>query len=254
MSEIKNEPEQEQEQGILLVSFDINGSREENNSTQNNELDNLPENPNRIMNEFFSNHQISNLVKKQIKSSEFLFSFKLDLYDSSLFQMIIINNLSFIHEISLEADGYIIFLNLEDEKTEDKLSYLIKFMSDSCCSGEKKISFIGLYKDKIKLQFKKEDLELFFTDYGLNFDYYEIKYNMADDEKIHNCLFESINKKKTFKNNIETDKYQLQEIIEKITIDTYESKMSVIYIPDKKQFIKKGEKNQSDSKSQCYII
>ena len=69
MSEIKNEPEQEQEQGILLVSFDINGSREENNSTQNNELDNLPENPNRIMNEFFSNHQISNLVKKQIKSS-----------------------------------------------------------------------------------------------------------------------------------------------------------------------------------------
>ena len=37
MSEIKNEPEQEQEQGILLVSFDINGSREENNSTQNNE-------------------------------------------------------------------------------------------------------------------------------------------------------------------------------------------------------------------------
>lgn len=76
---------------------------------------------------------------------------------------------------------------------------------------------------------------------------------MADDEKIHNCLFESINKK-TFKNNIETDKYQLQEIIEKITIDTYESKMSVIYIPDKKQFIKKGEKNQSDSKSQCYII
>ena len=43
-----------------------------------------------------------------------------------LFQMVIINNLSFIHEISLEADGFLIFLNLEDEKTEDKLSYLIR--------------------------------------------------------------------------------------------------------------------------------
>ena len=254
MSENKDESEQESEPGILLVLFDINGSREEiANNEQNEEIEDLPENPCRIMKEFFSNHQISNLETKQLKPSELLYRFSLELYDSSLFQMIIINNLSFIHEISLEADGFLIFLNLEDEKTEDKLSYLIKFMSDSCCSGEKKINFVGLYKDEILPQFKKEDLENFFGEYSLNFDYHEIKYNMKDNEKIHNCMYESINKKKTFKHKVENHGHKLQEVIEKVTIDTYENKMSVIYIPDKKKFIKKDEKRDI-SNSGCNII
>ena len=255
MSENKDESEQESEPGILLVLFDINGSREETtNNNENNEIEDLPENPCRIMKEFFSNHQISNLETKQLKPSELLYRFSLELYDSSLFQIIIINNLSFIHEISLEADGFLIFFNLEDEKTEDKLTYLIKFMSDSCCSGEKKISFVGLYKDEILPQFKKEDLENFFGEYNLNFEYYEIKYNMKDNEKIHNCMYESINKKKTFKHKVENHGHKLQEVIEKVSIDTYENKMSVIYIPDKKKFIKKDEKNRDISNSGCNII
>ena len=256
MSESKEESEQETEPGILLVLFDINGSRDENNNNENNDSENLLENPNRIIKEFFSNHQISNLETKQLKPSELLYKFKNNLYDSSLFQMVIINNLSFIHEISLEADGFLIFLNLEDEKTEDKLSYLIKFMSDSCCSGEKKINFIGLYKNEILPQFKKEELENFFGENSLNFDYYEIKYNINDKEKKHNCMYESTNKQNN-KDKIEkkeNKELNLQEIIEKVTIDTYENKMSVIYIPDKKKFIKKSDKNNDNSHSRCYII
>ena len=197
MTENKGDSEQEPEPGILLVLFDINGSRDENNNNENSDSQNLLENPNLIIKEFFSNHQILNLETKQIKPSELLYKFKVDLYDSSLFQMIVINNLSFIHEISLEADGFLIFLNLEDEKTEDKLAYLIKFMTDSCCSGEKKINFVGLYKNEILPQYKKKDLENYFGEHNLNFDYYEIKYN--DNEKKHNCLYESTNKKKLMK-------------------------------------------------------
>jgi hypothetical protein len=258
MTENKGDSEQEPEPGILLVLFDINGSRDENNNNENCDSQNLLENPNSIIKEFFSNHQILNLETKQIKPSELLYKFKVDLYDSSLFQMIVINNLSFIHEISLEADGFLIFLNLEDEKTEDKLAYLIKFMTDSCCSGEKKINFVGLYKNEILPQFKKKDLENYFGEHNLNFDYYEIKYN--DNEKKHNCLYESTNKKKTNENKEENKEHKehkehnLQEVIEKVTIDTYENKMSVIYIPDKKKFIKKKEKNNDNSNSRCIII
>lgn len=259
MSENKEESEQEQEPepGILLILFDINGSRDENNNKENNESENLLENPNRIIKEFFSNHQISNLETKSLKSSELLYKFKVDLYDSSLFQMIIINNLSFLHEITLEADGFLIFFNLEDEKIEEKLSYLIKFILDSCNSGEKKLNFVGLYKNEILPQFKKEELENFFGEYNLNFDYYEIKYNMNDNEKKHNCMYEPANKKKSSKNKVENKEkkeHNLQEVIEKVTIDTYENKMSVIYIPDKKKFIKKNDKNNDNSNSRCIII
>ena len=256
MSEDKEESEQEPEPGILLVLFDINGSRDENNNNENNDSENLLENPKRIIKEFFSSHQISNLETQQLKPSELLYKFKNDLYDSSLFQMVIINNLSFIHEISLEADGFLIFLNLEDEKTEEKLSYLIKFMSESCCLGEKKITFVGLYKNEILPQFKKEELEIFFGD-SINFDYYEIKYDIKDNEKKHNCMYETTNKKKSNKNKVEKKEKKelnLLEIIEKVTIDAYENKMSVIYIPDKKKFIKKDDKNNDNSHSRCIII
>jgi hypothetical protein len=52
---------------------------------------------------------------------------------------------------------------------------------------------------------------------------------------------------------VENHGHKLQEVIEKVTIDTYENKMSVIYIPDKKKFIKKDEKRDI-SNSGCNII
>ena len=45
MTENKGDSEQEPEPGILLVLFDINGSRDENNNNENCDSQNLLENP-----------------------------------------------------------------------------------------------------------------------------------------------------------------------------------------------------------------
>ena len=245
--------EQKIDQRILLISFDINSSNEENNNNENNNYENLPENPIRIMDEFFANHQMSNLEKNEIKSSEIKYKFDVNFEESFPFQIIVINNLSFIHEIILDAEGYLIFINLEDEKTEEKLELLTKYITDNCSAEEKNIYFVGLYKNKILPSLNKENLENFFKDNNLNYEYYEIKYNMNDNNnKTHNCLYESINRKKTFQNKIEQE-FNLQEIIEKIIVNSYETKMSVVYVPKKKKFMKKVDKNESDSDSFCNI-
>ena len=244
--------EQENGQGILLISFDINSSTEENNNNQNNKNENLPENPIRIMDEFFANHKISNLEKNEIKSSEIKYKFDVNFEESFPFRLIVINNLSFIHEIILDAEAYLIFINLEDEKTEGKLEFLTKFITENCSVEEKNIYIVGLYKNKTLPSLNKENLETFFKDNNLNYEYYEIKYNMNDNNKVHNCLYESINRKKTLQNKIDQE-YNLQEIIEKIIVDSYETKMSVVYVPKKKKFMKIIDKNDSDSDSFCNI-
>ena len=247
------------EQSILFICFDINSLNEENNKININ-TEELPENPIRLLEEYFDNHKLLNMEKKELKASEIIYQFNINMPESTRFQLITINNLSYIHEISLDADGFLIFINLEDEKTQEKLEFLIKYITESCCSGETKIYIIGIYKENILPSCQKEYLENIFEEKNLNYDYYEVKYNMNDRIKIHNCLMshildnESKNKNKKTK-SIKMDEtyyeYKLQEIIEKIIINIYEVKMSVIYEPNKKKFVKKDENIANNSNSFC---
>ena len=61
-----------------------------------------------------------------------------------------------MHDICLNADGYLIVINLEDIKTEEKLEYIIKYISDGCCNLETKSFIVGLYKDKILPKYNKD--------------------------------------------------------------------------------------------------
>ena len=101
---------------IILISFDINSTHEENNEDKNKSNESLMESPDRIFEEFFSNHKQTQMDKKKLNESEKKYTFSLNLPDMSCFQIITINDLSFIHEIALDADAYIIFINLEDPK------------------------------------------------------------------------------------------------------------------------------------------
>ena len=58
----------------------------------------------------------------------------------------------------MEADGYLVFINLEDKDLEKKLKFLIRYIKEGC-SEQTKIYFVGLYKDVILPDFQKEKLE-----------------------------------------------------------------------------------------------
>ena len=246
---------------ILLVSFDINSAHEHEETNTNDKK--LPseaqmETPERIFDEFFSKHKKSNLnlEKTKLNASETKYTFSFNLPDMSHFQIISINDLSFIHEITLDTDAYVIFINLEDPKTEEKLEYLIRYIVESCCSVETRTCVVGLYKEKILPQYTKQELETLFNDNNLIFEYYQVKYNI--DENGHNCIYDIIENKNNNFDKKELDDLnkdiKISEAIEKILISTYENKFGVEFNIFKNKFIKKGSKSINDANSVCNII
>ena len=256
------------EKEIILVSFDINGlisedlSQSMENIYSKNTKESL-ENPSRIFEEFFSIHKMSDVKNEGNNQSELLYEFSLYFEESSKFKLIIINDLSYIHERSLDADGLIIFINLEDPKTGERLESLIRYIIDSMCMLSVKTYIIGLYKDKILPTYGKDEMNKIISEQNLNYEYYQINYNCDDkNNSEHICLLEYIktknnnNKQNKIELNDEEHNYKLHEIIENIILNIYGDKMSVEYLPDKKKFVKKKvyDKNQSDSQSNSSCI
>ena len=246
--------------GILIVCFDINSKQEENQVIKEENSEKLMENPNRIFNAFLSNHKkLTQYEKSQINVSELNYKFVLKLKEETLFQIRIINDLSFIHDISLNANAYLIFMNLEAQKAREKLENLIKYMLESCCSVDIKTYIIGMYKDYILEKFNKEKIENLTGENYLNCEYFEIKYN---DNENHFCLYEFIlNKnygdKKLYPKKIE--EFKFYEILEKIIIETYENKEEVKFNPIKRKFVDiskagRGEGDIAMSGAGCNIL
>ena len=243
--------------GTLIVCFDINSTREENQAKPDDDNEEIMENPNRIFKTFFNNHKKINVEINKIAPSEINHKFSLKLLEETSIQIRIISDLSFIHEISLNADSYIIFINLEDVQTQEKIEYLIRYILESCCSVDIKTYIIGMYtdKDKIREECKKEELENLFSEDNLSFEYFQVKY--SDKEKDdHFCLYEFIenknyNDKNFLKKKIED--YKLTEIIEKIFNEIYENKMNFQFDPFKRRFVNKSEKNLGGDNSNCNI-
>ena len=147
---------------ILLVCFDINNTHEDNVKYDIKSEESI-ESPIYIFNDFFSNHYQSKMEVIPVNQSEAKYSFSLNLRENTLFEIMVINDLSFIHEISLNAEVYLIFLNLEDTKTEEKLEYLVLFIMESCCVIEVITYIVGMYKDKNKISINKDDIECFMS-------------------------------------------------------------------------------------------
>ena len=230
----------------IYVCFDINSTREEN---QKYESEDLMENPINIFNNFFSDHKIIlNMEKIQSNASELNYKFNLSIPDKFLFQITTINDLSYIHEISLRADAFIIFINLEDDKTIEKLKYLINYIADSCCSVDITIYIVEMYKYKILEACNKEQIENLFTEDNISYEYFQIKY--TDDKNEHFCFFKYIEIKKYDNKNFfnkTIEEYNFYEVLEKIIIDTYEEKMGVIFDTKKRIFVEKDIKNEGNS-------
>ena len=239
--------------GIIIVCFDINSTFDYNEVNQFQNSEELTESPNTILNNFFYSHKLSKMEIKQLSDSELNYKFYLKLPEKTLFQIRVINNLSFIQEIVLNADSFIIIINLEDANTNEKIKNIIRYMVDGCCSVDIKTYIIGIYKNRILEECKKEELEKLFSENNLNYDYFQAKY--INNENEHFCLYEFIENqnygnKNFFKKEIE--EYKLKEIIEKITIETYEDKKGVKFEPSIRNFIEKSIKGLETSS--CIIL
>lgn len=276
---------------ITIVCFDINSGYDEDLNQSLGENITALESPLRILDEFMENHLFleSEKIKKNSSEIKYVFSFCLSNNYTFSFDIIVLNDLSFIHDISSGADAYLVFINLEKKMTLEQLEKIIKYIIESCAI-ESKTYLVGIYQDKILPILNKEILESYFEEEKLNYEYYQIKYENygKNEERInHKCIQQinlNINNKKE-RNNSKSDEgkdikldnknckssrknsenneseYSLIDIVELIFIKIYENKMSLIYEPDKKMFTRNlsdeyyEENNNSKSKSgNCCIF
>ena len=157
-----------------IVCFDLNGSYEEGYTVTLEENKSLLESPLRIFDDFMETHLFLETEKNYESSTKISYNFKFSNDDNNSFEIITISDLSYVHNISLESDGYLVFLNLEDQNTLDLLEKIIKYLI-SCCM-EMKTYIVGIYKDKILPILNKEALNSLLDEKNLNYEYYQIKY------------------------------------------------------------------------------
>ena len=254
---------------INIVCFDINSVFDESLFQSMDENILALENPLRILDEFIESHKFLEPEKKRKKSSEIKYSFSFSLskdYKIS-YEIVVLNNLSYIHSITSKADACLVFINLENKNTITQLENLVKYITESCVNA--KTYLIGIYKDKIIPVLNKETLDSYFEEENLIYEYHQIKcadYDKERDRINHKCIQEqkfnsnsverkdnipgkkSKSNKKNNGNNYESEN-NLLDIIELSFIKIYEHKMG-LSIENKE-----GEqKSNSNSKSGCNIF
>ena len=218
---------------IIIVCFDINDENKKDSKENILEL----ESPLRIFDEFQDIHLFFDSEKIKVNSSEtkYIFTFKHSEENQIIFEVYILNNLSFLHDVSLNAEANLIFINLENQNTLEQLEKIVNYINNCCFPIEITTYIIGIYKDNKDNNnpiIDIESIEDLFEEKQLNYEMYQIKYN-EKDEPNHICLYQNkdiihnknIKKKKNNSKNYK-DNYNLIDIVEKLLIRIYEIKIN----------------------------
>lgn len=258
---------------IKIVCFDINSDYEEDFNKSIGENISALENPMRILNEFQEIHLFLESEKIRKSSSEVKYTFKINLSEKTeiIIEFVVLNDLSFIHDASLDADAYLVFTNLEKENTTEQLEKIIKYILESC-SLKIKTYLVGIYRENNLPSLNKESLESYFKEENLIYEYYQLKYmkdnnKEENDEFNHDCIYnhkykiinikeKGISEKERKNNAKKNESNNFFDIIEMILIQIYESKMNVeLEIEENNDTLKLNEKERNfNSESNCLII
>ena len=233
---------------IRIICFDIDN--EEKNKENNKEDITDLESPLRILDLFLDIHLFVESEKKEKNHSEIKYSFNFNIQkeDKILYDIYVIKNLDYIHDCSLDADAYLIFLNLESNKTVEKIDKMIKYIVQSYYAKEIKIYLVGIYKDAILPNLNEETLLSYFEDEKLECEYYLIKHK--NDKIKHKCLYEEKTIKQVNPSKKKSkEKYNIIDIIEVIMMQMYEIKS----LKDRNSTLSKtrSSKYGTDEKSMC---
>ena len=245
---------------IRILCFDINNGCKKDSKENILEL----ENPLRILDEFQDIHLFFDSEKIQVNSSEIKYKFLVNFSKKNqiIFEIFILNDLTFIHNVSLNADANLIFINLENQETLNKLENIVEYIHNYCFSVENITYLIGIYKNSINPILDNESIGSLFEEKDLNCEIYQIKYNDKGGPN-HKCIYhnnemknkKNANKKKKSTNNDNIDNYNIFEIVEKILIKMYEKKINIKNIKnDNKDDNNKGNSMSDSGKNNCIIF
>ena len=177
---------------IKIVFFDAN-NLDENESNENrpsNGLKSLTE----IIDNFTLNHILVNFEKNVSKSKEVKYNFIYQIKPGKTVscKFYIMNKISCLNNNLMTIDSFIIFINLENEETEKKLSNLLHFIKSSTYSNLN-IYVIGLYKNKILKKLETKSMQKLIKNNNQLNEYYVV--NCEEDKGFNdnNSDFNNVN-------------------------------------------------------------
>lgn len=251
---------------IKIVCFDINNDEDEGlEETLDKNMLSL-ESPLRILDEFLGHKLFLESSKIQLNSSEIKYTFQTNFSENNIiFEIFVIYDLSYIHEINIDADACLLFINLEKSNTIVQLEKITEYILDTC-SMNIKTYIIGMYNDIILPALNKESMECYLKEDTFVYEYFQIK---CDNAQIidKNEKLENNEKKRNFLNNHYYSKKNNKNISNLNIIDTiliilrkiYEMKLNNNFEPKHLRYYSFSSKecngiSESNSGCNCSIF
>lgn len=241
-------------QKLIIVCFDINSEYEEDLEDKSvvNTLIDL-ESPSRIFDEYFETNLFLDSEKFQgkVETKYSLSSFPVSEKKSVSYEIYVFKDLSFVHNVSLSADSNIIFTNLENEKSLEKLERLFSYMKELYLL-EIKTYVIGVFFNRILPNMKRKNMNEFFNRQSCNCEYFQVCCNpeyFRELRKIRNDLgdyYSDICEEENSNNNIYGN---MSSAIDNILKNTFKEKDFIINTKKSKR-----NKDEDNSRSKCLIF
>ena len=250
---------------IAIVCFDTINDYEKN---LNEEIAS-PETTLGILDNFLDIHLFLDSEKVSKSSSEIKYIFQVNNLEDNLitYEIFVINDLSFIHDVSLDADANLLIINLEDKDNLEDLQAIIDYINDSS-RMEMKTYIIGIYKNKKNVVINQDEIKYLFEEQKLDYKSYQLEYNKNEGVD-HICLYENKKfkgeeKKSSVKGSNKDKKYNkentcnLMDVLEEIFMKLYNQKVNnqsdSVKSKDKKGYIFDEARSDSDSRADCLVF
>ena len=127
-----------------------------------------------LMNQFIQNHVVVGLIGQEKVSSEFTYQIKLG--HTAHLKLFYVSNLADKNPMAQYSDIFLIFLNIENKEDCDKITDIVDFINNLGVL-DKNVFVIGVYKEKEKKTFGKEEIEEKFVNCSIYHTYTEIEEN-----------------------------------------------------------------------------
>lgn len=203
---------------LILSLLDINSNYSEYDNYNDSNQQKI-ESPDRIANDYLTSTVKTNFTKDNDKEFETLYQYNSQIVEGSTTQIMLYveKDLSFIPEVILNSDAYVVFCNLEDSETYEKLDKMFDFLNDSG-SFETLLFIVGVYSrpDKILENLSSDNINNNLRLKGMPFKYYNLLGNFSKD------YFAELSKQ--YNNN----KFYVEEpniTIKKILLEIYKHKL-----------------------------
>lgn len=179
-------------QAMTINFFDINGEYQEDVEIDSEKNFLLIDSPMRIIDQYINENFLQDLKKKTEDQFviQYTFSYQIKQNVFITINCDIINNFSVSHQGTLDSNGYIVFCNLENEKTFELLEKIIDYIKENC-SINVKTYIIGVFSQNIGEDKTYSKMTAFLSEQDFEYEYYEMFVGNKENFKIISKEYEN---------------------------------------------------------------